>query len=142
MIPFVFPSGLTPLLWLPGLFFLAGIPFLFGRAVGFVVRIYNASDFLPRPYAKRMIEGLIGGLVCWGILDAIEKNAGISIGRETHGVIFYGLVLVGFVAGYVHDHWAHNRHEREKDSLLEDLPWVEICDCKVCERRRAAQRGM
>ena len=134
----------TLLLWLFGLFFLAGMCFLLGRAVGFVVRIYNASDFLPRPYLRRMIEVFIGGMVCWGILGAIEENTGISIGKETPGAIFCGLVLMGFVAGYVHDHWVHNRHEQEKENQSEEgLSWGETCDCSVCERRRrqAARKG-
>ena len=146
MSSFGFLSGLAPitlLLWLLGLFCLAGMGFFLGRAVGFFVRVYNASDFLPRPYLRRRYEGLGGGLVCWVILEAIDENVGISVSSETPGVIFCGLVLVGFVAGYVHDHWAHNRHEQEKDSLLEELPLFEICDCSVCERRRhqAARKG-
>ena len=134
-----FLSGQTPftlLLWLFGLFFLAGMCFLLGRAVGFVVRIYNASDFLPRHYPRRMLEGA-GCLVCLVVLKAIEENFGISVSSETPGVIFYGLVLMGFVAGYVHDHWVHNRHEQEKENQSEEgLSWVETCDCSVCERRR------
>ena len=127
----------TLLLWLLSALSFAGLFFLLGRAVGFVIRIYDASDFLPRPYLRRMLEGLIGGIICFGILENIDDWFGISMGGETPGVIFYGLILMGFTAGYVHDRWAHNRHEQEKESQSEEgLSWVETCDCSVCERRR------
>ena len=114
----------------------AGMFFLLGRAVGFVIRVHDASDFLPRPYFRRILEGL-GGMICWVIFKSIDDWFGVSMDGETPGVIFYGLVLMGFVAGYVHDHWVHNRHEQEKENQSEEgLSWVETCDCSVCEHRR------
>ena len=130
----------TLLLWLLSALSFAGLFFLLGRAVGFVIRIYDASDFLPRPYARRIFEGGLGGIICGVIFKSIDDRFGISIVRETPSAIFYGLVLVGFMAGYVHDRWVHDCHEREKESQSEEgLSWVETCDCSVCEHRRRRQ---
>ena len=146
MISSGFLSGLTPFplsLWLLGLLCLFIQYFLFGRAVGFMDRIYKTSNWSPQPYLKRFLEFFISVVIWVGvpeileILEILGVSPTISISKEVPGAIFFGLMLVGFMAGYVHDRWAHGRQGQKKESLSEEgLPLVEICDCKVCERRR------
>ena len=158
MISFGFLSGQTPftlLLWLLSAFCFFGGAFLFGRYLGFIYRAVGTSSLAQRNSVdcddKRFFELFTGGAACMVVHWAIEAQMGISAWEKTPDVIFFGLLLIGFVAGYAHDHWEHRRKELKRESqpgvTLEKRRLAmyhqslmnnetSLCDCRSCERRR------
>ena len=149
-------SNLTPftlLLWPLSALGLAGTVFFIGRLIGYTIRTNGKSLWSQDLRAKRLFESLTGMMVCFAIQEVIEIRTGFSIKRGIHDMIAVGLCLIGFIAGYAHDHREHRRKEQEREKRPEvtnekkrrvSMGWshqhlmnneTTFCDCWACERR-------